>query len=93
MTPTRHATSQPAIDPLSCDAIDALMAEPWLRPPDDFAQRVLFALPAACEHEAAPRNRLAACLSATALLAASAAGLGSLLSFIASLWLATSAAG
>lgn len=94
---TTRLTSRPADTPRDSlddlNAIDGLMAEPWLEPPANFTERVLLALPPARTPASSGHRRWADALNAAALLLSSAAGLGALLGCIASLWLATSTAG
>lgn len=80
--------------------LDQALGSPLLEPPDDFADRLLAALPA--QHGAvapaldtgggaAVRRRLARGLKALALAAGSAVGLAQALSFAWGLWAATTA--
>jgi hypothetical protein len=79
----------PAFEGEPLDALDAQLAEPWLEVPTDFEQRLMAAMDAA---PAAERPRRSDAWARWVLLAAGLVGLGECLSFLAGLWLATSAA-
>jgi hypothetical protein len=79
----------PAFEGERLDALDEKFAEPWLEVPMDFEQRLMAAMDAA---PAAARPRHSDAWARWVLLAAGLVGLGECLSFLAGLWLATSAA-
>lgn len=79
----------PAFEGEALDALDAHLAVPWLEVPADFEQRLMAAMDAA---PATQWPRRSDAWARWVLLAAGLVGLGECLSFLAGLWLATSAA-
>lgn len=87
--------SKTPLPPDDAHALDAALAAPLLDVPDDFAARVMAALPAPrAEATAVARSgRLARALKTVALALGAAAGLAQALAFAASLWAATTVGG
>jgi hypothetical protein len=80
-------------DPDDERRLDELLDGPWLQVPDDFAARVLDALPARADDAAAPPPRRAwRTLQALLLAACGTCGAVEVLLFACSLWTATTLA-